>query len=284
MTKDQRPAAEYIIRPPGRFLSVNFRELWRFRELFLVMAWRDIAVRYKQTVLGILWAILQPVITMIVFTFIFNRVGNIQSGDATPYPIFLYVGLLLWQYYSNVLSNASNSMVSSANMIQKIYFPRLILPATAATTGLVDLAISSLILAGMMAYYRFYPLVSGLLVLPVLLICVILASLGFGFFLAAINVKYRDVRYALPFFIQILMYVTPVIYPVKMLDKHLVIKNLMLWLNPISGVITNARAALLGQGHVDWGIMGISFLMSCVYFVFGLYYFRNTERYFADIV
>ena len=221
---------------------------------------------------------------MIVFTFIFNRVGRIESGDATPYPIFLYVGLLLWQYYSMTLSNASNSLVGHQNMIQKIYFPRLILPATAATTGLVDLAISSLILVGMMVRYRFAPSVSGLLVLPVLLICVILASLGFGFFLAAINVKYRDVRYALPFFIQILMYVTPVIYPVKMLDKHLVIKSLMLWLNPISGVITNARAALLGQGHFDWGVMAISFLMSCAYFVCGLYYFRNTERYFADIV
>jgi lipopolysaccharide transport system permease protein len=276
--------AEHTITPPKGFLSVNWRELWRFRDLFLVLAWRDISVRYKQTVLGILWAVLQPVVTMVVFTFIFNRVGRIESGDTTPYPIFLYVGLLFWQYYSMTLTNASNSLVGAQNMIQKIYFPRLILPATAATTGLVDLAISSLILAGMMIYYRFSPPVSGLLVLPVLLICVILASLGFGFFLAAINVKYRDVRYALPFFIQTLMYVTPVIYPVKMLDKHLVIKNLMLWLNPISGVITNARAALLGQGHFDWTIMGISFLMSCVYFVVGLYYFRNTERYFADIV
>jgi lipopolysaccharide transport system permease protein len=221
---------------------------------------------------------------MVVFTFIFNRVGKIQSGDATPYPVFLYVGLLLWHYYSNTLTHASDSLVGHQNMIQKIYFPRLVLPATAATTGLVDLTVSSLILVGMMVFYGFHPPVSGLLVLPVLLICVILASLGFGFFLAAINVKYRDVRYALPFFIQILMYVTPVIYPVKMLDKHLVIKNIMLWFNPISGVITNARAALLGQGHFDWAIMAISFFMGCVYFVLGLYYFRNTERYFADIV
>ncbi|MCX6841816.1 MAG: ABC transporter permease [candidate division WOR-3 bacterium] len=274
----------HTITPPKGFLSINWRELWRFRELFLVMAWRDISVRYKQTALGILWAVIQPVVTMVVFTFIFNRVGRIESGDTTPYPIFLYVGLLFWQYYSNTLTNASNSLVTHQNMLQKIYFPRLILPATGATTSLVDMAIASLILAGMMIYYKFSPPVIGLLSLPVLLLCAILASLGFGFFLAAINVKYRDVRHALPFFIQILMYVTPVIYPVKMLDKHLVIKNLMLWLNPISGVITNARAALLGQGHFDWGIMGISFLMSCVYFVVGLYYFRNTERYFADIV
>jgi len=281
--KNSSPA-EYEITSPRGFLSLDWRELWRFRELFFVMAWRDIAIRYKQTVLGVLWAVLQPVVTMIVFTFIFNRVGRIESGDTTPYPIFLYVGLLFWHYYSTTLTTASNSLVGHQNMIQKIYFPRLILPATGAVTGLVDLAISSVILAGMMIYYRFTPPLFGLLVLPVLLICAILASLGFGFFLAAINVKYRDVRHALPFVIQILMYVTPVIYPVKMLDKHLVIKSLMLWLNPISGVITNARAALLGQGHLDWGIMAISLFMSCVYFVFGLYYFRNTERYFADIV
>jgi len=284
LTKGQGPVAEYVIRPPGRLLSVDWKELWRFRDLFFVLAWRDIAIRYKQTVLGILWAIIQPVVTMVVFTFIFNRVGNIQSGDSTPYPIFLYVGLLFWHYYSITLTNASNSLVLHQNMIQKIYFPRLILPATAATTGLIDLAISSIILAGMMIYYRFSPPALGLLVLPILLICVILTSLGFGFFLSAINVKYRDVRHALPFVIQLLMYVTPVIYSVKMLDKHPVIKYLVLWLNPISGVITNARAALLGQGQVDWGIMAISLLMSCVYFVFGLYYFRNTERDFADIV
>jgi lipopolysaccharide transport system permease protein len=277
-------SVEYEITSPKGFLSLDWRELWRFRELFFVMAWRDIAIRYKQTVLGILWAVLQPVVTMVVFTFIFNRVGRIESGDKTPYSIFLYVGLLFWHYYSTTLTSASNSLVGHQNMIQKIYFPRLILPATAAVTGLVDLAISSVILAGMMVHYRFAPALFGLAVLPVLLLCAVLASLGFGFFLAAVNVKYRDVRHALPFVIQILMYVTPVIYPVKMLDKHAVIKSLMLWLNPISGVITNARAALLGQGHFDWGIMGISFLTSCVYFVVGLYYFRNTERYFADIV
>ena len=275
---------EYAITPPKGFLSVNWGELWRFRDLFLVLAWRDITVRYKQTVLGILWALLQPVVTMIVFTFIFNRVGRIESGDTTPYPIFLYVGLILWHYYSMTLTSASNSLVTYQAMLQKIYFPRFIMPASTAVTGLVDLAIASLILAGMMVYYRFSPPLLGLLVLPVLLLCTILAAVGFGCFLAAINVKYRDVRHALPFFIQILMYVTPVIYPVKLLDKHPVIKSLMLWLNPMSGVITNARAALLGQGHFDWGIMGISFLMSCVYFVVGLYYFRNTERYFADIV
>jgi lipopolysaccharide transport system permease protein len=274
---------EFVIAPHRRWLSINWKELWRYRDLFLVLAWRDISVRYKQTTLGVLWAVFQPFVTMIVFTFIFNRMANIQSGDNTPYPIFLYVGLLLWQYYSSTLTNASNSMVSNASLIQKIYFPRLIIPATAAITGLVDLAISAVILGGMMVYYNFMPHLTGLLILPLLLLCTVMSAMGLGMFLAAINVKYRDVRYTLPFFIQIMMYVTPVIYPVKMLDKYPIIKTLMIWLNPISGVITNARAAILGQGSIDWGIMGISLVMSLLFFIAGLYYFRTTEKYFADI-
>jgi lipopolysaccharide transport system permease protein len=275
---------EFVIAPPKRWQSVNWKELWRYRDLFLALAWRDIAVRYKQTALGILWALFQPLVTMIVFTFIFNGMAKIDSGDGTPYPIFLYVGLLLWQYYSNTLTNASGSMVANAGMIQKIYFPRLIIPATAASTGLVDLAISSVILAAMMVHYGFKPHLVGVLIVPVLLFCLVMMALGVGMFLAALNVKYRDVRYAVPFFIQIMMYVTPVIYPVKMLDSHPTVRGLMLWLNPISGVITNARAGILGQGLVDWKMLGISSLMSTVFFFVGLYYFRNTERYFADIV
>lgn len=221
---------EFVIAPPKRWLSINWKELWRYRDLFLVLAWRDILVRYKQTVLGVLWAVFQPVVMMVVLTFIFNRMAKIESGDGTPYPIFLYVGLLLWQYYSTTLTNASNSMVANAGMIQKIYFPRLIVPATAATTGLVDFAISSAVLACMMIYYGFIPHLTGILILPVLLFCVIMSAMGVGMFLSAINVKYRDVRYVVPFFIQIMMYVTPVIYPVKMLDGHPIIKGLMLWL------------------------------------------------------
>ena len=275
---------EFTIAPPKRWLAINWQELWRYRDLFLVLAWRDISVRYKQTALGIVWAIFQPFVTMIVFTFIFNRMANISSGDNTPYPIFLYVGLLLWQYYSSTLTNASNSMINNSALIQKIYFPRLIVPATAATTGLIDLAIAAVILSGMMIYYGRMPHLIGVLLLPVMLAIAVLSALGMGLLLASLNIKYRDVRFALPFFIQILMYVTPVIYPVKMLDNYPFVKNLMLWMNPISGVISNARAGLLGQGSIDFGILGIALLMSIVYFVAGLYYFRSTERYFADIV
>ena len=250
----------------------------------MVLAWRDISVRYKQAVLGAAWAIIQPVTTMVIFSFIFNRMANIQSGDGTPYPIFLYVGLLIWQYYSGILTSASASMVANAALVQKTYFPRLILPATGAVTGFVDFAVASLVMIGLMVWYGFVPRFVGILILPLLLLITVLSALGVGLFLASLNIKYRDVRYMLPFCIQILMYVTPVIYPVQMLDKHPVIKTSMLWLNPIAAVITNARSGLLGKSPVDWGAMGIALLMSTVFFVIGLYYFRNTERFFADIV
>ena len=188
----------YLICPPRRWLSLDTRELWQYRDLFLVLAWRDIAVRYKQTALGVLWAVFQPVVTMFIFTFIFNRMAKIDSGDGTPYPIFFSVGMLLWQYYSNTLTNAANSIVSNSGIIQKIYSPRLIIPATAATTGLVDLGISAVVLGGIMLYYGFVPRLLGLLTLPVHLLCTMMMALGAGMFLAAVNVKYRDVRYAVP--------------------------------------------------------------------------------------
>jgi len=274
---------EYSIIPPKGFVRINWPELWRYRDLFLVLAWRDISVRYKQTVLGVAWAIIQPVVTMIIFTFIFNHMANIQSGDGTPYPIFLYAGQLLWQYFSGTLTNASNAMVANAGLVQKVYFPRLILPITAATTGLVDFAIASLILAAMMIYYGIIPGFTGFITLPILILTAVLCSMGVGLFMASLNVKYRDIRYALPFAINILMYVTPVIYPVTMLNNHPLAKTAMVWLNPMSGVISNARAGLLGHSPFQWDVLGISLLVSIIYFVIGLYYFRATERYFADI-
>jgi lipopolysaccharide transport system permease protein len=274
---------EFVIAPPKRWLTVNWKELWRYRDLFITLAGRDISVRYKQTVLGVLWALLQPFVTMVIFTFIFNRIAKIESGDGTPYPIFLYIGLLLWQYFSTTLTNASNSMISNAGLIQKVYFPRLIVPATAAITGLIDFCVSAVILGGMMIYYQVMPHVFGIILLPVLVLCAVLSAMGIGMFMAALNIKYRDVRFALPFFIQIMMYVTPVIYSVNMLNKFPIVKMMMLWLNPISGVITIARAGILGQGEINITILGITLFMSFVYFISGLYYFRNTERYFADI-
>lgn len=274
---------EQIIRPPKRFISLGLKECWRYRDLFLILTWRDVAVRYKQTVLGIAWAAFQPFITMVIFSFVFNRIAKIDSGDGTPYPIFLYVGLLFWQYFSNTLNNAANSMVANAAIIQKVYFPRLIVPSAAIITGLVDLAIASVILAGIMVYYGYRPHLVGMLILPLLLLCTVLTAIGLGLFTAAANVKYRDVRYVLPFFIQIMMYVTPVIYPVSMLKNHHFAQTLMLWLNPLSSVISNARAGILGQGSLNWSALGISMATSLIFFGGGLYYFQKTERYFADI-
>ena len=273
---------EFEIKPPGRGISMDWRELWRYRDLFLVFTWRDVSVRYKQTALGALWAIFQPFITMVIFTFIFNRVAKVESGDGTPYPIFLYVGLLIWQYYSGTLTRASESMVANANMIQKVYFPRLIVPSSTALTGLVDLLVASLVLGALMIYYGFTPHWQGIAILPILVVAMVLSSLGAGMALAALNVKYRDVRYALPFVIQTLMYVTPVIYPVKMLDAYPILKQLMLWLNPISGVISVARQSILGKSPIEWTVLAVSCLMSTVLFLAGLCYFRSTERYFAD--
>jgi len=274
---------EQTITPPKGLVRINWSELWHFRDLFLVLAWRDISVRYKQTVLGAAWAIIQPVTTMVIFSFIFNRMAGIQSGDGTPYPVFLCVGQLLWQYFSGTLTNASQALVSNAQLVQKVYFPRLILPATAVTTGLVDLAIASLVLVGMMFWYGVVPTWVGIITLPLLVLTAVCSALGIGLFLASINVKYRDVRYALPFVINIMMYVTPVIYPLAMLDRHPVAKALMTWLNPIAGVISNARAGLLGHSVFQWDVLGISLFMSFVYLILGLCYFRATERYFADI-
>lgn len=274
---------EETITPPKGFVRIDWAELWNYRDLFMVLAWRDISVRYKQTALGVAWAIIQPVTTMVIFSFIFNRMAGIQSGDGTPYPVFLCVGQLLWQFFSGTITNSSQALVANAQLVQKVYFPRLILPATAVTTGLVDLAIASTVLAGMMIWYGVAPGWIGLLTLPVQILTAMLCSLGIGLFLASVNIKYRDVRYALPFFISIMMYVTPVIYPVSMLDRHPVAKTLMTWLNPISGVISNARAGLLGHSPFQWDVLGISLLVSIVYVVLGLCYFRATERYFADI-
>jgi lipopolysaccharide transport system permease protein len=272
-----------IIEPPKKILQINWIELWTYRDLFLVLAWRDISVRYKQTFLGALWAILQPVMTMVVFTFIFNRMAGIESGDGTPYPIFLYTGLLIWQYFSATVNNAAQSMVNNANLIQKVYFPRLLIPATGAATALIDLAVASAILVVMMAYYGFSPQLVGVAIIPLLLLIATFCSLGVGLFLASLNIKYRDVRHALPFFVNIGLYLTPVIYPVAMLDRYPIVKTLFLWLNPMTGVINSARAGLLGKSTLEWNMLVISLFVSVVYFLFGLLFFRRTEAYFADI-
>jgi lipopolysaccharide transport system permease protein len=270
---------EIVIKPKKIFSFSDLREVWEYRELLYFFTWRDLKVRYKQTAIGALWAIFQPFITMVVFSVFFGGLLQIPS-DGVPYPIFVYTGLLFWQFFSSALSDTSNVLITNQAIITKVYFPRLLLPLSSVATKFIDFAIASVILVGMMIYYGYTPHISGLLIIPLLLIITFMASVGFGLFLASINVKYRDVRYALPFFIQILMFVTPVIYPASIAGKY----SWLLALNPMMGVIQSARAALLGTTVLNWTLIGISLAATAVLMLFGIYTFKKTERYFADII
>lgn len=271
---------EYTIRPPKGLADVNLPEIWEFRELLYIFAWRDIKVRYKQTIFGIAWAMFQPFVTMVIFTAFFGRLAKIPS-DGVPYPIFVYSGLLFWNYFSSALTNASNSLVENGGIINKVYFPRLILPASTAVTPLIDFFFAFLILVGMMIYYHFSPSLLGIILLPVLLFISLLSASGLGMFLAAINVKFRDVRFILPFFIQILMFVTPIIYPISIIPtKYQWVSSI----NPMSGIITFSRSIFLHTTLPNWSHLGISTIAGVILLVFGIAYFRKTERFFADIL
>jgi lipopolysaccharide transport system permease protein len=268
-----------IIRPRKTFSWNDLKELWQYRELFYFFVWRDLKVRYKQTMIGALWAIFQPFITMVVFSIFFGKFIKVPS-DGIPYPIFVYTGLLLWQFFSSSLTETSNSLVANKNIVTKVYFPRLILPISSVLTKFVDFSIASIILVGLMAYYHYLPNLTGLLILPLLLLITFMAAVGLGLFLAAVNVKYRDVRYVLPFFIQLLIFVTPVIYPASITGKY----SWILALNPMTGVIKAARAAILGNAPINWLLLLISGVACLIMLIIGVFFFKKTERYFADIV
>lgn len=268
-----------VIRPKKLFSIRDITELWKYKELLFFFSWRDLKVRYKQTFIGVAWAIFQPFITMVVFSVFFGGLAKIPS-DGVPYPIFVYVGLLFWQFFSSALSDTSNILITNQSIITKVYFPRLILPISSVMTKFVDFIIASLILVGLMIYYGYMPHIWGMLILPLLLLITFMASVGLGLFLASINVKYRDVRYALPFFIQIMLFLTPVIYPASIAGKY----SFLLALNPMMGVIQNARAALLGTAPINWLLILISFVMTFIIMILGVYFFKKTERYFADII
>lgn len=272
-------SAVTIIKPKKIFHLADLRELWQYRELLYFFTWRDLKVRYKQTAIGILWAVFQPFMTMVIFSVFFGGLAKVPS-DGVPYPIFVYVGLLFWQFFSSALSDTSNTLVSNQAIITKVYFPRLILPISSVITKLVDFFIAAFILVGLMIYYGYTPHLLGFLLIPILLIISFMAAVGGGLFLAAINVKYRDVRYALPFFIQILLFITPVIYPASIAGKY----SILLALNPMMGVIQNARAALLGTTPINWTLLGISFIACLILLIAGIFVFKKVERYFADIV
>jgi lipopolysaccharide transport system permease protein len=268
-----------VIEPKTGWVPVDFKEIWNYRELLYFLTKRDIKVRYKQTVLGGLWAVIQPAFTMIVFTLFFGRLAKMPS-DGLPYPIFVYAALLPWTYFANAVSASGNSLVGSANLITKVYFPRIVVPASAALAGLLDFFIALFVLAALMIYYQFVP-GWGILLFPFLVALTFLCAVGVGLWLSALNVQYRDIRYAIPFLIQVWMFVSPVIYPVSLVKGNY---QWLLALNPMGGVIHAYRASLLGHQPIDWSLLALSTLIIVALFLGGLYYFRRMEKVFADVV
>jgi lipopolysaccharide transport system permease protein len=268
-----------VIGPKRSFSLAPMRELWEYRELLYFFTWRDLKVRYRQTFIGVAWAVFQPLITMVVFSVFFGYLVKMPS-DGIPYPVFVYVGLLLWQFFSGSLTAIANCLVGNRAIITKVYFPRLILPISATMTKFVDFVIASAVLVVLMVYYGYVPRLSGLLILPLLLLITFMAALGIGLFLAALNVKYRDVGYVLPFFIQLTLFLSPVIYPASLTG----IWSWFLAMNPMTGVIKAARSALFGDFPQNWPQLGISAAACAFALIIGYYYFQKTEQEFADIV
>lgn len=269
-----------VIEPKKGWVPIDLKEIWEYRELLYFLTKRDIKVRYKQTVLGGLWAIIQPAFTMVIFTLFFGRLAKMPS-DGMPYPIFVYVGLLPWTYFANAVSSSGNSLVGSANLITKIYFPRLIVPASASLAGLLDFFVAMFVLLALMIHYSFLPSIVGILLFPFLVGLTFLCAVGVGLWLSAMNVQYRDIRYVIPFLVQVWMFVSPVIYPVSIVKEKY---QWLLALNPMGGVIKAFRASILGHQPIDWFLLGLSTAMILIILGSGLYYFRRMEKVFADVV
>ncbi|MDX2031107.1 MAG: ABC transporter permease [Blastocatellia bacterium] len=266
------------IRPGSRWKAVDLSTLWSYRELLLFLTWRDIKVRYKQTALGAAWALIQPLFTMIIFTIFFGKLAGVKS-DGIPYPLFAYAGLLPWIFFSNAITNSGNSLVGNANLITKVYFPRMIIPGAAVAAGLVDLAIAFVLMFILMLYYGtgFFP---GLLMLPILIGMTTLLAVGIGMWLSALNVKYRDIRYAIPFAVQLLMFASPIIYPVTMVPERW---RWLYRLNPLTPLIEGYRAAFFG-GAFEWGALGLAAIISLLIFLAAMIDFKRMERTLADLV
>ena len=268
-----------IIRPSKGFLRLNLKDVWAYRELLYFLVWRDIKVRYKQTALGAAWAIIQPVMTMVVFSIFFGRLAKVPS-DGIPYPVFAFTALLPWQLFAFALTESSNSLVGSQNLITKVYFPRLIIPLSSVLAGIVDFVIAFVVLLGLMAYYRIRP-TAAVVYLPFFVILAVMTALSVGLWLSALNVKYRDVRYTIPFLTQLWMFATPVAYP-----SSLIPEAWRAWygLNPMAGVVEGFRWALLGKSGGPGALLWVSVIAVAMLLAGGLYYFRRTESTFADIV
>ena len=275
---EAKTAARLIIEPSRGWEGLGLRDLWRYRGLLYFLTWRDVKVRYKQTLLGAAWAVLQPVLTMLIFSIIFGQLAKLPS-EGIPYPIFTYTALLPWQLFAFALVNSSNSLVGSQNLVSKVYFPRLIIPIASVLPGLLDFAISFVVLIGMMIFYQ-VPLTPRILALPLLLILALASALAVGVWLSALNVQYRDVRYVVPFLTLFWQYATPVAYSSTLIPAKW---RLLYGLNPMSGVVEGFRWALLGKGEIG-ALLWISACIVLVMLLGGMVYFRRMEASFADII
>jgi lipopolysaccharide transport system permease protein len=274
---DQLPVVTFI-QPPRGWVSLKLRELWEYRELLYFLTWRDIKVRYKQTVLGATWAIIQPLFTMVVFSLFFGRLAKVPS-DGIPYPIFAYAALVPWTFFANGLSESSNSLVGNSNLIKKVYFPRLTVPISSVLSGTVDFVLAFFVLLGMMLYYKVTP-GWNVLWLPLLLLLALVAALGVGLWLSAMNVQFRDVRYVVPFLVQFWMFATPIAYPSTLLSPTW---RTLYGINPMVGVVEGFRWALLGTKGMPGRILIVSGLASLAILIGGAFYFRRMEKTFADV-
>lgn len=269
-----------IIEPSHGWAHLRLRELWNYRELLYFLTWRDIKVRYKQTILGASWAIIQPFFTMVVFSLFFGRLASIPS-DGIPYPIFSYAALVPWTFFANGLSESANSLVGSQNLIKKVYFPRLVIPISTVGSGMIDFTLAFVVLLGMMLFYGIVPTIN-VIWLPLLLLLAFITSLGAGLWLSALNVQFRDVRYVVPFLVQFWLFATPIAYPSSLIENPVL--RVVYGINPMAGVVEGFRWALLGTDTAPGGMILVSAGAALVLFISGLYYFRRMEKSFADVV
>jgi len=267
-----------VLKPPSKKLRIDFSELWEYRELTIMMMVRDIKVRYKQTVLGVSWAIIQPLTSMIIFSIIFGRLAKIPS-DGVPYPIFVFSGLLAWNFFSTAVSAGGVSMVNAASMVSKVYFPRIVIPIAAIGVSVVDFLVSLVILLVLMLIYQITP-TTQLLLFPVFAIGLVMSAIGISMWLTAITVVYRDFRFVIPFMVQIWMYVTPIIYPVSFVPESW---RWVLYMNPVLGWVEGIRASILGQA-INWQAVGSSSILTALLLYLGMRYFHRAERRFADVI
>ena len=278
VTSQQQPMLT-IVKPSAGWAALKLGDLWQYRELILFMTWRDLKVRYKQTFLGASWAILQPFLTMLIFSIFFGNLAGVSSDDV-PYPIFSFTALTLWTLFSKALQDASRSLVASSHMITKIYFPRMILPLSSVLAGVVDFAIAFVVLIIMMIYYGIYPTLQ-ILVLPLFLILALVTAMGVGLWLSALNVIYRDVGYVLPFLTQAWMFLTPIAYPTSIVPPRW---QTLYAVNPMTGAVEGFRWALLGSGQPPGWMTAVSALVAVILLISGMFYFKRMERLFADMV